>query len=33
MHAFDPHFYGSHPPTDRQLIAAAQDLFRRTAGE
>jgi TetR/AcrR family transcriptional regulator, transcriptional repressor for nem operon len=32
MHAFDPHFYGSHPPTDRQLIAAAQDLFRRTAG-
>lgn len=31
-HAFDPSFNGSHAPTDRQLIVAAQDLFRRAAG-
>jgi TetR/AcrR family transcriptional regulator, transcriptional repressor for nem operon len=32
MHAFDPHFSGSHPPADSQLIAAAKELFRRAAG-
>lgn len=32
MHAFDPHFHGARPPTDRQLVTAAQTLFRRTAG-
>lgn len=31
-HAFDPGFNGSHAPTDRQLITAAQQLFRRAAG-
>ena len=31
-HAFDPGFNGSHAPADRQLITAAQELFRRAAG-
>jgi len=31
-HAFDPGFNGSHAPADRQLITAAQQLFRRAAG-
>lgn len=32
MHAFDPGFHGMNPPHDDQLITAAQELFRRTAG-
>jgi TetR/AcrR family transcriptional repressor of nem operon len=32
IHAFDPGFYGAHPPPDEQLLTAAQELFRRTAG-
>jgi TetR/AcrR family transcriptional regulator, transcriptional repressor for nem operon len=32
MHAFDPGFHGSDPPTDEQLVRATQALFRRTAG-
>jgi TetR/AcrR family transcriptional repressor of nem operon len=32
MHAFDPNFHGSHPPSESQLIRATQQLFRRTAG-
>jgi TetR/AcrR family transcriptional repressor of nem operon len=31
-HAFDPSFNGRRAPTDRQLITAAQELFRRSAG-
>jgi TetR/AcrR family transcriptional regulator, transcriptional repressor for nem operon len=32
MHAFDRHFHGHTPLGDRQLITAAQVLFRRSAG-
>jgi TetR/AcrR family transcriptional regulator, transcriptional repressor for nem operon len=32
MHALDLHFHGSQPPTETQLIRAAQQMFRRAAG-
>jgi TetR/AcrR family transcriptional repressor of nem operon len=31
MHAFDPNFHGSHPPSDSDLVRATQLLFRRAA--
>jgi TetR/AcrR family transcriptional regulator, transcriptional repressor for nem operon len=32
MHAFDVNFHGPNPPSDAELVRAAQLLFRRTAG-
>jgi len=32
MHALDLHFHGGHPPTEAQLIGAAQQMFRRAVG-
>jgi TetR/AcrR family transcriptional regulator, transcriptional repressor for nem operon len=32
MHAFDLKAHGSNPPSDRRLVEATKQLFRRTAG-